>query len=436
MFKYSPPGSMDDLTGRPSRGAFLDDWHTFIETTFRNNIAGLGDHPLFFTEVDTPAESAPVPIGWNGFPLSLARASGSNRRKAWAAADVLQSIDIYTPRNAPEKVTTKFRLQDEYCEWHAYQNRIVFTAEGPEYWIKVAKHDIDAVVDLYKKLVDPAVQKRDLLLTTDLQYDDDMLLRAGEYNPFNVWNTEKGAMHLTHWANTLGAEINLAAVASVPRRDSKGQRVSEVRPLICCAGYGNANRSSDPTIGWGVNTTCLGVAPGAVAQLATLADPVGLYMRGLQQGSLTGPNDEPLDHWFNFVRGSADLGLMAIVEPPADSPFGLDKVKVKGIKLEFGGQIAECIDMVLYAKVAPAAGAAPKLVSCRGHCCMPAGTQPGHIKDINLDQPRGGAPCAAQTVEAYPGLLPASHLLTTALPIDNVVPAPASKKLRSRLLHD
>jgi hypothetical protein len=34
MFKYSPPGSLDDLAGRPSRDSFLVDWHGFIEKTF------------------------------------------------------------------------------------------------------------------------------------------------------------------------------------------------------------------------------------------------------------------------------------------------------------------------------------------------------------------------------------------------------------------
>lgn len=91
-------------------------------------------------------------------------------------------------------------------------------------------------------------------------------------------------------------------------------------------------------------------------------------MQGLQPNSLTGPNDQPIDDWFTFVRGSAGRGLMAVLTPPAGAFFGLDQVKVKGIKLEFGGQGAECIDMVLYAKVAPAASAAPGLVTCSGHC--------------------------------------------------------------------
>lgn len=434
MFKYSPPGSLDDLAGCPSRAAFLDAWHEFIETTFRGNIDSLGKDPLFFTEVDTPAHSDPVPIGWNGFPLSLSRAAGINKRKAWAAADVLQSTNRYTPENSPD-VTTKFRPQDEYCEWHAYKDRIVFTAEGPEYWIQLAKYDIDAVVGFYQRYVDASVQKQDLLLTADLQYDD-LLLKAGEYNPFNPWNTEKGALHLTHPANTLGAEINLAAVASVPRKNANGQRVTDVRPLVCCAGYGDANRSSDPTIGWGVNTTCLGVAPGAAAHAATLADPVGLYMRGLQQGSLTGPNDEPLDDWFKFVRGNAGRGLMAVLGPPAGGTFGLDQVKVKGIKLEYGGQVAECIDMVLYAKVSPATGPLPAMVACNRHCCMPSGTQPTHIKDINLGQPRDLAACGDKMVEAYPDLIRSTDVLTKVLPIDDVVHAAPGKKLRSRLIHE
>ena len=40
------------------------------------------------------------------------------------------------------------------------------------------------------------------------------LMHGGAYNPRNMWNTARGAMHLTHPANSLGAEIKLAADAA------------------------------------------------------------------------------------------------------------------------------------------------------------------------------------------------------------------------------
>jgi hypothetical protein len=430
MFKYSPPGGMDDLAGRPTRSQFLEDWHQFIHSTFEMNINGLGASALFFSEADRPAQGDPVPVSWNGFPLSLSRQFKA-APATWAAADQLQTTTRFTPRGSAD-VRTQFRPQDEYCEWFAYSqgpklSRIVFTAEGPEYWIRLAKADFAAVLDLYRTFVSSNVRDEDLRLETALQFDDDTL-PPGSYNPYNKWNTTAGVMHLTHPANTLGAEINLAAIASVPRKDSSGKRVEDIRRLACCGGFGDPNRSSDPSIGFAVNTTCLPLAAGGAAQDATLADPVALYMDGLQEGTITGPQDEPLDSWFNFVRGRKGRGLMAVLEPPAGAAFGLDQVKVKGVPLQRGGQVAEVIDMVLYAKVNPHAGAVPSLTSCARTCCMPAGTPPAKIKTINLNQPRNGFTCGATQTQAFPELPPPTHAA-----VAHAMQAAAARKVSSRL---
>jgi hypothetical protein len=408
MFSYSPPGGSDDLAGRSTRDRFLRDWHGYIHDNFVVNIGSLGPSSLFFSEVDETPQSGPVGIGWNGFPLSLLR-GGHTHAQAWEAAEHLQSTTRYTPQGS-SPVTTHFRPQDEYCEWHAYSEagklkRIVFTAEGPEYWVYLAGADFDAVVDIYRRHVSPAVQPDDLRLQADINFEG-IHLSAGDYNPFNRWNTADGAMHLTHPANTLGAEINLAAFATVPHRDRNGQRVDDVRRLICCAGYGNANRSSDPSIGFAVNTTCVPLASGGAVQKATLANPVGLYMKALQTGVLTGPNGESLDSWFRFVRGQPGSGLMAVLEAPAGATFGLDKVKVKNVPLQWGGQVAEAIDMVLYARTSPSGFPPPSPRTCTSDCCMPAGTQPQHIKDVNLTQIDAGAGCGAGGVPSYPELEP------------------------------
>ena len=416
MFSYAPPGNLDDLANRPTRSAFLTDWHGYILKNFRDNIEALGPNPLFFTEVDELAASEPVPISWNAFPLTQTREFGDGPN-AWAAADQLQSWTNYTPPGAP-LITTRFRPQDEYCEWFAYTDqasgklsRIVFTAEGPEYWIHLAQADIDQVVKLYQTYVDPAVQKNDLLLTTDLQYNG-TLLRTGTYNPFNEWNTTNGVMHLTHPANTLGAEINLAAFATPTRRDNAGNRVTDVRRLACCGGFGDPNRSSDPNIGWNVNTACVPIAAGPTAD-ATLADPVALYMNDIQDGMLTGPAGEDLKSWFQIKRGRLGMGLLAVLEPPAGSAFGLDQVSVKGLRLQFGGQVAAVIDMVLYAKVKPHTGTAPPLISCASHCCMPADTTPDQIDNINLNQPNG--PCANGEIDVYPEITPQAAAMAATI---------------------
>jgi hypothetical protein len=60
------------------------------------------------------------------------------------------------------------------------------------------------VTKLYQQFVSPDVQRADLLID-------------GRYDPWNKWNTELGAMHLTHPSNALQAEVFLAGDATVLR---------------------------------------------------------------------------------------------------------------------------------------------------------------------------------------------------------------------------
>jgi hypothetical protein len=406
MFTYSPPAGIDDLAGRPTRQGFVNDWHDFIAGAFNTEIAALGRirprlEPQFATEVAGIFPGDPVPVPWNAFPLFISRIHGDSLG-AWKDANDPGRVQFDT-------LTAQVRRQDEYCEWFEYRNagalqKIVFTAEGPEYWIRLAKHDFDQVVSLYRKWVSPDVQRADLQLSQDLTWLDDEVLPAGSYNPYNPWNTTKGVMHLTHPANTLGAEINLAARATVLRRDVAGNRITDVRHLACCSNFGDANRSSDPNIGSAVNTNCV-TPDGQIIQDVTLADPVALYLDHLQDGVLTGPDpdDEPLDDWFKIVRGVRGRGLMAVLAPPAGAAFGLDKVKVKGVDLAFGGQVAEAIQMVLYAKVRPhlgTAGAVP-MYGCTKQCCAPVGTPQAKYKNINFDRPEDTGSCKIGSETAY-----------------------------------
>jgi hypothetical protein len=296
------------------------------------------------------------------------------------------------------------RLQDEYCEWFVYRQtpdgpitHVVFTAEAPEYWIMLAKHDFARVVQLYKELVSNDVQADDLKLAQDIVFGEDVL-EQGTYNPYNKWNTSQGVMHLTHPANTLGAEINLAARATIPRRDVNGTRVTEVRRFACGSNFGDPNRSSDPNIGHGVNFTAMPPAGGAT-QSITLANPVALYMDRLANGAITDENGDPLAGWFTFVRGVEGRGLMAVLQPPAGAPFGLDKIRIGNRKLSHGGQVAERLQMVLYGKTASLGHPKPPLRPCINHCCRPNNNV--DVSKVNLSQVASAQTC---TKDAFPEL--------------------------------
>ncbi|MTH66301.1 hypothetical protein [Paracoccus shanxieyensis] len=396
MFSYLPPGNLDDLVGRPSRQGFLDHWNRWVENQIRDEIRNLTNpkgldrvpKPLFFTEADSPAQSSELPVTWNGYPLAISRQTAQDPPAGWAWLDELGSTDIYTP-DGSNVVTTQFRRHDEYCEWRWDENgprgsRIIFTAEGPEYWILLAEHDIDRVVSLYQELVSSDVRKGDLLLEVDLQYTTDWLLPAGTYNPFNKWNTKDGIIHLTHPANTLGAEINLAARATVLRRDARGARITESRRLIASSGYGSVNRSSDPNIGYGVNITAVPVnAKNALS--ITLANPVGLYMDEVAETRITDGNDQPLAGWFRFVRGTKGRGLMAVLEPPEGDPRTLSDVFVEGEPLRSGGQIAGLIQMVIYAATAALGMPMSPLQPPVYRACVAKGTDLSDLSKVNIN---------------------------------------------------
>jgi len=71
------------------------------------------------------------------------------------------------------------------------------------------------------------------------------------YNPTNPYNfrTDTGTIiHLIQPANTLSAEIDIAAQATVIRKDAQGKVITSSDQLIRCSQYGNPNRNSDPTV--------------------------------------------------------------------------------------------------------------------------------------------------------------------------------------------
>lgn len=72
-----------------------------------------------------------------------------------------------------------------------------------------------------------------------------------EYRPQNRWNssTTSGTIaHLIQRNNTLTAELDIAAQATVLRKDSNNKVITNPDQLIRCSEYGDPDRNSDPHV--------------------------------------------------------------------------------------------------------------------------------------------------------------------------------------------
>ncbi len=338
LARFDPPANIDDFNAIPKQ---RDAWSEFLFASFDQEIQGveadLGAGKSQFynpTNVNTKAPQIEPAITWTGFPALIKRKHPGDERAAWKEAD--------------KPLLNGERVQDEYLEWFVTKQarkitRVTFTCEGPEYWEALAHGyplsytglktagatgDQSKLLALYKQYVSPRVQMNDLFFN-------------GTYNRLNKWNTKNGAMHLNQRNNTLSAEINIAAQATILRQKG-GVVLTDPDKLIRCALYGAPDRASDPTIGAAVN---------ALARdgfLITLQNPVGLYIDSLNTTGWTKPNGSPVDpSYWKILRGSSGAILRAVYEVPAREGFVVGDILIGGEKIEFGGQIAENITMKL-----------------------------------------------------------------------------------------
>ncbi|KAI1320783.1 hypothetical protein F5Y16DRAFT_389559 [Xylariaceae sp. FL0255] len=256
----------------------------------------------FFNGTFTPYDigQKPVPISWIGFP-KLVEKQYPNEPQRWLEADKTRDV------------------QDEYLEWTVQKNDrgqilgVTFTCEGPEYWSFLAKCDIDKVFSLYKSLYPTRANEMRL---------SDLLDDNGVYKPDNKWNslTPPGTiMHLIQRNNSLGAEIDIVAQATVLRKDPQGNPVTDMTKLINCSRYGNANRNSDPHIGDVVNK----IARGGTS--VSIANPVAIYMMSVDFSTLmldingTGQGMVPVPAGaYQWVRGNINkqMGLRLHIQIP------------------------------------------------------------------------------------------------------------------------
>ena len=397
--RYDPPGFMDDFNGIKGQ---LEGWSAAVSGWFDEVIeresGELNGQPCqYYNQLKPPRQLKPPlleqSIVWNAFPGTLLRRFGEMgaMRAGESLVPLTERQDgggaYYTGQGWGNLY---YRPHDEYCEWRVERDgegriiRVIFTSEPPEYWQAlcgdelpsidgVPKYkttgDTDLLVELYREYVSPKVKLDELLCPENLVDNREPgkpVYRKGSYNPYNRWNTTDGIMHLTQPDNSLQAEIRLGGDATI-LRERGGRRITDPDALICGAGYGGANRCSDPTIGATVN------ALAALGCWITLRNPVGLYMDHLDLTGVTRPDGSPVDPgFFRVQRGDAGEKLIerAVFEVPKSEGLTVSDLRIGGVPIRFGGQLAQLMTVKLVGLAAQPGAFHNGPMPCSSHCVI------------------------------------------------------------------
>jgi hypothetical protein len=275
---------------------------------------------------------------------------------------------------------------DEYCEWHVERDphtnkitRVSFSSEPPEYWEAMFGNSIDPgdgtsclfpgdpmrVLSLYRELVSPLVEPQDLICQAEIRGPEGIVYaKEGQYNPYNKWNTTHGIVHLCAPPNSITAEIQLGADATVLYRNADGDPVVTPGALICCAAFGGPDRNSDPTIGATVN------ALARAGAMITLPNPVGLYMDHIDLAGWEAPEGIEVWECVRIVRGAPGMIERLVVEVPSKSDFTVGDLTIGGETIEHGGQIAECITVKLIGGATKLGSIQNAATPCVARCCI------------------------------------------------------------------
>lgn len=389
LTQFSPPGYVQDFSDNPAlqetmNAAWSGNVNRWVEAALVGDVWDMdnyGPRPAFYNPLvtDTPPDAVNAAIPWGAFPGRLAALfpnAGADWNQ-WADQGVPEMVttNLCTQKTIPGAAygpTGPRGWQDEYCEWSVTRNAagkitsVMFTCENPEYWLTLWAVSPAKVLQLYQSLVSPAVQMQDLCLRdAGGTVVIDPATGQPAYNPLNQWNSGTvsgaaagGAVHLTSSPNSLGAEFDLAAAATMPRA-LNGDPVTSAGRLVCFAKFGRIGRNSDPTIGQTVNMLT-NYKPQLPKARATLTNPAGLYMQTPDFSNYTTPDGTPASEFWSVVRGtlanpgiSGDIDriLHATFRVPADKNYEVGDILIDDANITYASQITATIRMALMATV-------------------------------------------------------------------------------------
>lgn len=328
--RFAPPGGLtEDLD---NDDGLLRDWSGEVDGLLEAEIRGLAfteDVQLFNPVRNPRGDLQPRPIPWFTMPARFA-----NHQKR---ADALKAVDL------PAADGARRDDQPEYSEWftHRQDGRVVrvdVTTELPEYWDFLGRKQRAKVVALYRHYVSAEVREEDL-------FDAE-----GAYRPLNVWNSERGAMHMTCDINTLSLAIGVLGGGTVWRRRN-GKHVVDVQ--FCEPS--SATENADPTLIAHANRLA------REERAITFANPPGIYILGLDLDGWKRPDGRPVtrDDVIAETRGTPPVRMRI-----EGRGFALWQSTIDGEPIEWGSQIAERVTVGPIAAVGPRESRNPKGDGC------------------------------------------------------------------------
>jgi hypothetical protein len=328
---------------------------------------------------------------WKDYPPTEGDREGIHRA-AEDLGDEDHPAGVFVDKNDNVLQLPVRHRQDEYLEWVVRRNRegqivkAIFVAEGYDYYSTLFDNDEGRLLDLYRDFTEDSTIRIDDLRARNGIYrrlpngSRRTVVEPGDFNPRNRFNINPGIVHLSHRANSLGAEVNLAGVSAILRL--RADRTTLVdgnnsRELLCCCKGGSPNRNSDPLI------SAQAYALVRDGFQYTLANPVGLYIAGVDSDRVQIKDGDPLtSDWWTVARGDG-LGdvkrsrvLRLELAPPKGSALTLEDLVVDGQSVRFGGQLADLLLVHLFVtrwKRREGEGRGPS-VPCTGTCCRKTGT--------------------------------------------------------------
>ena len=320
--RFDPPGFLDDLT---------DAAEGPVERR-RSRAGSTGRAPATRQGTTARAVSSSMPLTTSAGGRRAGRGDLVECVSAPGQGELAERYAALAPRGRrPQRAGRVLRMERHARSGDAARSPAsTFTCEGPEYWEALAAAE--------------SRQGRRALSGVRLAGGDagGSVRRTAatiRYNRFNN-STSNGAMHLIQGANTLTAEIELGAAATI-RRAQAGAEITDAQELIRCSRYGEPERNSDPFIGEQVNALARQQAD------ITLNNPVGLYLHEFNPVGWTTPDGEDARRFWSFVRGRDDHFVRAVFEVPPGRGYVVGDITIDGRPIEFGAQIADFITIKL-----------------------------------------------------------------------------------------